>query len=410
MVSIRYSPVIAAAWLLAFLVMPVHAGPQGRILGTVEDEQGRPIGDVEVVVTGDGFEFDERFSTNKKGRFTATIVDATRDYLIRISKDGYVAVEGPIEVGIGDATRVSWTLKALVEQPPTGVPAAIEAYNRGASAFNQGYLEGAIADFRQAITLDPELTAAYGTLAQVLYQAGNYAEAATTAQRWLEREPTSAEAVTLAFDSLMAADDAAGAAELVDRIAESADPEAAKRIFNAGAVAVSSGNRRAGMELMTRALEVDPRLVQAHSNLARLHAADDELELAEQHARSALELDPQDPGALIALFDVYQRRGDEQAAREFLEVMKSADPQRAADILGEQAGEYLNLGRLEIADELSNEALKLDPGNPKALLARASLALNQNDIELAKECLQAVIDAAPDSAQADQAREMLEFL
>lgn len=409
MVSVRWSFVLTTLLGLV-LTLPLVAGPQGRILGTVEDEQGEPIADAEVVLTGDGWDFEERFSTNKKGRFTATVADATRQYAISVSKEGYVGAEEAIDIQVGDPTRVTWNLPALVEAPPEGVAEAIEAYNRGAAAFNAGDREAAITALREAIDLDPDLTAAKMTLAKVLFDAGRYPEAADMAQQWMDAEPGSDRAVALALDSLVAAGDSTGAAALVDRLGDSEDPETAKRIFNAGAVAVSAGNRQAGIELMGRAAQVDPTLVAAHSNLARLYAADDNLELAEQHARATLELAPQDPGALITLFDLAQRRDDLEAARSHLEAIKSADPTRAADILGEQSAEYINLGRLEIAAQLADEALALDPANAKALLARASLALNQNDLELAKQRLQAVIDAAPGSPQADQAREMLDYL
>lgn len=409
MVSVRWSFVLTTLLGLV-LTLPLVAGPQGRILGTVEDEQGEPIADAEVVLTGDGWDFEERFSTNKKGRFTATVADATRQYTISVSKEGYVDADEAIDIQVGDPTRVTWNLPAVVEAPPEGVAEAIEAYNRGAAAFNAGDREAAITALREAIDLDPDLTAAKMTLAKVLFDAGRYPEAADMAQQWIDAEPGSDRAVALALDSLVAAGDSTGAAALVDRLGDSEDPETAKRIFNAGAVAVSAGNRQAGIELMGRAAQVDPTLVAAHSNLARLYAADDNLELAEQHARATLELAPQDPGALITLFDLAQRRDDLEAARSHLEAIKSADPTRAADILGEQSAEYINLGRLEIAAQLADEALALDPANAKALLARASLALNQNDLELAKQRLQAVIDAAPGSPQADQAREMLDYL
>ena len=410
MVAVRRLSVCPIFVFLVLLALPLTAGPQGRILGTVEDEQGNAIADAEIVLTGDGWEFEERFTTSKKGRFTATVADATRPYHIVVSKEGYVGADEPIDIKVGDPTKVSWNLPARVEIVPVGIPEAVEAYNRGAAAFNDGNNEAAIAAFHEALRIDPDLVAARSTLARVLYDSGEFSQAAEVAQEWMEADPGSDDAMSLAFDALVAANDSDGAARLVDQIAASGDPQAAKRIFNAGAVAVSSGNRQAGKELMGRAVELDPALVAAHSNLARLHAADDELEPAEQHARAALDLSPQDPGALITLFDIYQRRGEDEEAQQFLDVMKSADPQRAADVLGEQAAEYINLGRLDTAEELADEALRLSPANPKALLAQASLALNRNDLELAKQRLQAVIDAAPESPQAQQAQEMLDYL
>ena len=410
MVFVRRLSVLLILVSLVFLALPLVAGPQGRILGTVEDEQGNGIADAEIVLTGDGWEFEERFTTNKKGRFTATVADATRPYHIVVNKEGYVGADEPIDIEVGDPTKVTWNLPAKVELPPVGIPEAVEAYNRGAAAFNDGNSEVAIAAFREALTIDPDLVAAQSTLARVLYDSGEFSQAAEVAQQWLQADPGSDDAMSLAFDALVAANDAEGATRLVDQIAASGDPQAAKRIFNAGAVAVSSGNRQAGKELMSRAVELDSSLVAAHSNLARLHAADDELESADEHARAALALSPQDPGALITLYDIHQRRGEDDAAQQFLDVMKNADPQRAADVLGEQAAEYINLGRLDTAEELASEALNLSPANAKALLAQASLALNRNDLELAKQRLQAVIDAAPESPQAQQAQEMLDYL
>ncbi len=403
-----YSAIIYSCLLLFPLAL--SAGPQGRILGTVVDDSGNLLEDALIEVSGVSTAFSETYTTNKKGRFTATFTDATRDYKVTVSKEGYVSASDIVDVKVGEAIRLTWTLKARVEIPLAGDAKAIEAYNAGAAAFNAGDLEAAVGHFRSAIETDPSLSAAYETLSAVLQQAGRPDESAEIAMQWLDLEPENDKALTTAFDALVATGDSAQLTQLVDRIANSSDPQTPKRLFNAGAVAVGSGQRDLAKSLMAKALEVDPSFLEANSSLARIHAADGELEEAEKFARGALAIDPQDPGALIVLFDVHQRREEHDEAQQFLEVMKEADPLKASDILGEQANEYLNLGRLDIADQLSSQALELNPSNPKALFARASLALNNNEIEVARQRFEELIALAPESAQAMQAKEILDYL
>ncbi len=402
------SPFIALC-LLVFSSSLI-AGPQGRISGTVLDDSGVPVADATVVITGVGSPFDETYTTNKKGRFTATFTDATWDYKVEISKDGYIPSSDVIDVKVGEAIRLTWELVEWVEVELVGDEKAIEIFNIGAAAFNDGDLEAAIVSFREAIFVDSEMVAAYETLAQVLYQAEKYIEASEVAQQWLDRESENVDALNILFDSLVSAKNSEGVLAIVDQVVATGDADTPKRLFNAGAVALASGQQDLSTSLIGKALELQPDFLEAMSTLARLYAADEEFESAEELAQAALALDPQDPGALIVLFDINQRTGDHDAAESYLAVMKEADPLRASDILGEQANEYLNRGRLDIADHLSTEAIKLNPTNPKALFARASLALNNNQIEVAKELFLEVIDAAPSSAQATQAKEILDYL
>ena len=68
----------------ALSVAPVLAGAEGRVAGTVVDPDGNPIVGAEIIVSAIGYDYEVIRTTNKKGRFTLLVMDATKDYRIRL--------------------------------------------------------------------------------------------------------------------------------------------------------------------------------------------------------------------------------------------------------------------------------------------------------------------------------------
>ena len=102
MIFKRTSSLLVVA-LCFLMTVPLWAGNEGRLVGTIVDPDGNPIVDVQINVTGVGFDVTQERNTNKKGKFTLLILDATKDYLLHMEKDGFqTAIRRGLELTVGE--------------------------------------------------------------------------------------------------------------------------------------------------------------------------------------------------------------------------------------------------------------------------------------------------------------------
>ena len=144
--SLRLFPFVVAA---LFAAVPVLAQSQARLQGTVLDETGKPVEGVKITVTTEALAtYRQEVETNAKGTFTLALLDATKVYRYKFEKAGYAPYEEEIKIGIGQNERRTFKLlsaAAAAAQGLGGTDPAVEAFNAGAEAFNQGDTSTAIA-------------------------------------------------------------------------------------------------------------------------------------------------------------------------------------------------------------------------------------------------------------------------
>ncbi len=141
---------------------------------------------------------------------------------------------------------------------------------------------------------------------------------------------------------------------------------------------------------LNRALEIDPRSVEAHVLMAVLYQGEDEMALAEQHYKLALRYEPNDSQALnnYASFLYGQQRYDESLGL-LRELVKDTEyPARS------QAYENLGLAELiagdrEAARQAFARALNLNFAQPRSSLELAALSYSDGDFDLAYEYYEA---------------------
>src|SRR5687768_13971409 len=81
---------LTALVLVLALAGSLHAVGEGRVLGTVVDGKNNPIQGAKVLVTLPGVpSFKLEKTTDKTGKFTLLILDATKEYKIQIQKEGF---------------------------------------------------------------------------------------------------------------------------------------------------------------------------------------------------------------------------------------------------------------------------------------------------------------------------------
>lgn len=105
------SHAFGAALLFSFGLAPtVVAVGEGRVIGTVIDEAGSPLGGVKLLISSPDFKYRQEKATDARGTFSAIILDAARKYTVRLEKEGYTPYEGPLEVKIEETMRLSFVL------------------------------------------------------------------------------------------------------------------------------------------------------------------------------------------------------------------------------------------------------------------------------------------------------------
>ena len=153
---------------------------------------------------------------------------------------------------------------------------------------------------------------------------------------------------------------------------------------------------RAELEQVTR---MNPRNVRAWEMLVMVDFGERKRELAEDHVRVLLTLDPRNATGNLMLGSFQYARGQyslaESSYRTALETRR--DPAGLNDLA------YLLMlkgGAEAEARSLVEEALALRPGNPIFLSTRSELNLREGRLDEAEQDLQQLLIAVPDNAQA----------
>ncbi|HEX9050363.1 MAG TPA: tetratricopeptide repeat protein, partial [Anaeromyxobacter sp.] len=268
-----------------------------------------------------------------------------------------------------------------------------------------GRFDDAIARYREALRLDPDLLPARAALDRVCEAAGRWEVLCAILEAELEAQPSPADRAAVLFRLARIReerlDDVDGAARAYARVLEL---EPANR---GAAAALAAALERLGRhedlaELLRReaAGAGDPRrkiaALQRRAEVVEAHAVDPE------RARSAwqdvLAEAPRHLGALRALGRLHARAGrwDEVAALFRAEADAEPDAAQAADVV-HRIGEILErrLARADEAIAAYREALTLSPAHPLALQALARLYRARGDDEGLVEILRAQAAARP---------------
>jgi tetratricopeptide (TPR) repeat protein len=414
----------AASLACLVIVSPGLAATEGRLAGTVQDPQGNPLEGVQVTVQGVGFDFESVRSSNKKGRFTLLVLDATKDYLIRLEKEGFLPIEEPFDPILGDTLRMTWTMSpgrggdlgggGRAGVAPTAVAGkgqAARLYGEGVEALQAGELAKARETFQRVVELEPELAEAHTALAMVYVQEEAYNEAILEADRVLEMRPGDVLALKIQYEAYHSLGDRDKSEEILESlIAAEPDPELARLVFNSGVARIQEGDLEGGADRFEQARQLDPDLLPAYSALARVYFDLKRYDESVGMAKTYLEQDGTNAEVLGVLFLTYEQQGKTAEADETFEALKAANPGHMVGVLEELGVAYFNSGSVDKARTLLERVLDAQPDHPGAHYYLALCYLNTGDTAKAKELLTRFVDLAPDHPEAQVAREMLSTL
>lgn len=409
--------------LLATLALAAsaHAVGEGRVLGTVVDQDGKPIAGLKVLLTLPGSDYKLERTTDAKGKFSLLVLDATKEYLLHLEQAGFTPFEETIKPKPGDTLRLDYTLTATKPAAPAGPSAeeikelegkneAIAAFNEGVITLKTGDLAAASTKFEAAVKLNPELAPAYGALAEVYAEQGKNAEALAAAERYLELEPGNVRGLRVRYDAAKALGDKEKTSQALQALAAvDKSRDTAIRIYNLGAESSRAGNRDAAIAHLKQAIEIDPTLDQAYTALGQVLIVKKDFKQAAEVMDKLLARSPQNLEALTIRYEALNAAGDKAGAKAAQEAMKSVQASQNPDELFKQGVAQYNAGNPESAIETLAQAVAADPKHAKAHFM-LGLAYASSNGAKAKEHLQTFLKLAPNDPDAATAKEMLTFI
>lgn len=258
-----------------------------------------------------------------------------------------------------------------VELPPAN-PAAVREYMAGVRLLGkqgQRYERRALARFRKAIEIDPNLWEAHYNLGVVLRRRGELDEASAAFQRALEINPAASEPLLAAAE-----------------------------------VAYAQGDRDAAADRLQTLVRRDPGNLDARVALAVVLRENERYGDALEQAREVLIREPSNVRALLEVGRVYRAREQYDVAElvlgKALQLTDEGDVTLRAEIQNEQGLLELDRGDTQAAFLAFEAAIALDASYKPARMNMGSVLLHAGDYAGAQEQYEAVLEQDRDDLSA----------
>ena len=197
---------------------------------------------------------------------------------------------------LGDREKLENLRQALARDPSLTPELAKHVYNEGATAYGAGDDDAAIAAFRSAIEIDPQLAAAHSGLTNSLYRVDRYDEGLDAVSAWLEAIPGDANAFRMRFLILAATGNNDEADVALLAFAEKEPTAAAELLLRRAELDFDVGDLEAARRGLVQALKLSPDLARAHYRLGLVYSSSD-IDKAKEHLQRFIDLTPDDPDA-----------------------------------------------------------------------------------------------------------------
>ncbi|MDH3404282.1 MAG: tetratricopeptide repeat protein, partial [Acidobacteriota bacterium] len=344
-----------------------------------------------------------------------------RAYEIVLAKEGYRTIREPVKVSRGEPVEGSWTLAAGAAEGVPGLDltpeeiaakqAAVDLYNAGARAFNEGDLEAAVASFDAALAADPELLEAYDIAAALHLKLENYDRAMELAQATLARDPANARALGVNYDALNGLGRGAEADAALDLlVANVPEVDTARRAYNRGLAQARAGDLDAAMPRLEQAVQLEPALAPAWGLLGDLEIARGNFQRAIECGDQLITLEGSRERGLSLRHRAFEAMGDEEGARAALKALAEENPEAVMMSLFERGNDLFDGNEPVAAAEVYRQVLELQPDNADAHYKLGLALLSAEDIPTARVHLERFLELAPDHPEAAAARDMLSYL
>ena len=287
------------SWLLAVAVLATTSAAQAlnqaRLYGTITDENKKPVVGVQITVTcPEVSSFKLETTSDAKGNWAVTILDATKSYNYKYEKPGHQTMQQDFKVPIGtnvrkdfqmlsDAEAIKRGAVGTVPQDATPEEKAVVIFNEGVEALQMGDPDTAKMKMIEAAALDPKLMVAHSALAGMLYTDKDYAGAAAAADRALALDPKDSRSLRVAVEANKVLGNTARASE-ASAVLATVDPKAAAiELYNQGVREYNAGTMPAALKLFEESLAADPSYGKTHYMLGMCYISQGENKKAKEH-------------------------------------------------------------------------------------------------------------------------------
>jgi tetratricopeptide (TPR) repeat protein len=181
-------------------------------------------------------------------------------------------------------------------------------FNAAVATQRSGDDETALARFRQAVELDPQLAEAWAAIAAIEMSSKRPQQALEAASRVLAVRPGDVEAMTVQYEAYKALGDKDAAARVLEQM-EGVSQDAGV-LYRRGVALFNAGNYTQAVIILRQAVAADPDLAGAHYTLGLALVNQGEGTAAIDHFERFLALDP--------------GHSDAETARQMMEYLKSS--------------------------------------------------------------------------------------
>jgi tetratricopeptide (TPR) repeat protein len=237
---------------------------EGRLAGTISDENGQPIEGAAVTVTTQSLaSLKLDLATDAQGSFSATVPNTSWTYDLRVEKAGFgpTITQGKATASGNPALKV--TLHPPLTPPTPRVDPGVLAYNEGVDLMQKGDKAGAEKKFLEAVAAKPDLASAWKVLSELAYERKDYAKALADGRKALESDPAQSDLYGILMDSAEKTGDAAAAADYRKKYRE-ANADKPEVNYNAGVESYTAGDYAAAAGYFSKAVELKPDMASAH--------------------------------------------------------------------------------------------------------------------------------------------------
>jgi tetratricopeptide (TPR) repeat protein len=242
----------------------VGAVGEARIRGFITDTQGNPIPGAELLVTCvERSGYSKTVEIKEDGKYSVMIIDATKNYIFKVSAPGYVTHEQKIKVGVGSMDN-DYSFQLLSEeerqkqlQEEASDQPGYREYTEGRDLFMAGKVDEAEAKLLEAVEIIPDMYSGWRALARISFDQEEWDEALERARRCLELDAESVECLAVASNAASMLGDDAAYQEYFSRY-QALNPEDPASLFNKAVEFLNSMDDAQAKPILERCLQVEP--------------------------------------------------------------------------------------------------------------------------------------------------------